>query len=357
MALNLSTLTSSATSGDVLAEALTTADFLEPTPVLRNLSRGSNKGGDAKQDVALNQPKALPLIDGDGYLYLSGVSGNYASTPDESALDITGDITFESDFIVSQFPVSSDKGLISKFNTGNSQRAFILQLKSSGHVQLVLSPNGSSSSGASSSVDFSSVLSARTRASVKVTWRQSDGRTQYFIKQNGSWSQVGTDQTTSVSAIHNSTQQVEIGSHSGGALSVAADLGVFSTKIYGSINDTNKVLDVDFTATNVRHGDTKFKCATGQVVTINQSGNDPATVIKKSVLRSMGLMMVFKVSLLTTSTAAICSQRSVCLVMVVKLGGVCFRRTHQAVVRTTESRGQHFQYGAAARQTYTLALN
>ncbi len=62
MALNLSTLTSPATSGDVLAEALTTADFLEPVPVLRNLARGSQKGGDAKQDVALNQPKALPLI-------------------------------------------------------------------------------------------------------------------------------------------------------------------------------------------------------------------------------------------------------------------------------------------------------
>ena len=294
MALNLSTLTSSATSGDVLAEALTTADFLEGVPVLRNLSRGSNKGGDAKQDVALNQPKALPLIDGDGYLYCSGVSGNYASVPDAAALDVTGDITFESDFIVSQFPVSSDKALISKYNTGNSQRAFVLQLKSSGRVQLVLSPNGSSSASDSSSMNFSSVLSARTRASVKVTWRQSDGRTQYFIKQNGSWSQVGTDQTTSVSAIHNSTQQVEIGSHSGGASSVAAELGVFSTKIYGSINDTNKVLDVDFTATNVRHGDTKFKCATGQVVTINQSGNDPATVIKKSVLRFDGVNDCFQ---------------------------------------------------------------
>ena len=54
MALNLSTLTSPATSGDVLAEALTTADFLEPVPVLRNLARGSQKGGDAKQGTALN---------------------------------------------------------------------------------------------------------------------------------------------------------------------------------------------------------------------------------------------------------------------------------------------------------------
>jgi hypothetical protein len=78
MALNLSTLTSPATSGDVLAEVLTTADFLEPVPVLRNLASGSNKGGDAEQDVALNQPKALPLIknpagDLGGYLYIPDV--------------------------------------------------------------------------------------------------------------------------------------------------------------------------------------------------------------------------------------------------------------------------------------------
>src|SRR5210317_2267983 len=86
MALNLSTLTSPATSGDVLAEALTTADFLESVPVLRNLARGSNKGGDAEQDVALNQPKALPLIknpagDLGGYLYIPNSSGNYAEGP------------------------------------------------------------------------------------------------------------------------------------------------------------------------------------------------------------------------------------------------------------------------------------
>ena len=37
MALNLSTLTNSATYGDVIAEALTTADFLEPVTVLSNL--------------------------------------------------------------------------------------------------------------------------------------------------------------------------------------------------------------------------------------------------------------------------------------------------------------------------------
>ena len=77
MAINLNTLTSPATSGDVLAEALTTADFLEGVPVLRNLARGSQKGGDAKQDVALNQPRALPLdANGKGYCYLPVTTGN-----------------------------------------------------------------------------------------------------------------------------------------------------------------------------------------------------------------------------------------------------------------------------------------
>jgi hypothetical protein len=77
MALNLSTLTNPATSGGILAEALTTADFLDPCPILKNLSRGSNKGGDAKQTTALNQPKALPLdANGKGYCYLPATTGN-----------------------------------------------------------------------------------------------------------------------------------------------------------------------------------------------------------------------------------------------------------------------------------------
>src|SRR5210317_1937696 len=113
MALNLSTLTSPATSGDVLAEVLTTADFLEPVPVLRNLARGSNKGGDAEQDVALNQPKALPLIDGDGYLYVSGVNGNCALIPDESALDVSGDLTLEADVTLPSYPPSLATRIIS----------------------------------------------------------------------------------------------------------------------------------------------------------------------------------------------------------------------------------------------------
>ncbi len=122
MALNLSTLTSPATSADVLAEVLTTADFLEPVPVLRNLARGSNKGGDAKQDVALNQPKALPLIDGDGYLYLPSAGSNNALSLDDSSLATTSGITADVDLTPSGW-ANDLKPLVAKYE---AQKSFCL---------------------------------------------------------------------------------------------------------------------------------------------------------------------------------------------------------------------------------------
>ena len=297
MALNLSTLTG-ATSGEVLAEALTTADFLEPCPVLRNLSRGSNKGGDAKQDVALNQPKALPLINGDGYLYLSGVSGNYASVPDESALDVTGDLTLECDFLLAEFPPTQETVLAAKYNTVGNQRSYQIRVEPTGNVRFILSEDGIFNGSFDKSQSFASELTSGTRATVKASWRQSDGRLQFFIKESdGSFTQVGADQNLLASGIYNGTSNLEIGSHNEGVSGVGDAVGVFGAKIYASINDTNKVLDVDFTATNVRHGDTKIKCATGQIVTINQdssSSNDVATIIKKAVLRFDGVNSVLR---------------------------------------------------------------
>ena len=289
MALNLSTLTNASTSATVLAEAQTTADFLDSVPILKNIARGSNKGGDAKQTTALNQPKALPLIDGNGYLYLSNAAANYASIPDSSDLDITGDITFECDFIVPEFPLSATRTLLAKYNTSTNIRSYTMVLDTSGNVSITLSQDGTFNPNFLRSKNFSSVLSSKTRATVKVTWRQSDGRTQFFIKESdGSFTQVSNDVTLAATSIYNSNEEFEIGSRNSGQSNFGSSLGVFGARIYASVDGTDKRLDVDFTATNIPHGAKKFKCATGQTVTINQSGNDPATVIKKSVLRFNG---------------------------------------------------------------------
>nr|AKH47919.1 hypothetical protein Psyc_1014 [uncultured marine virus] len=275
MALNLSTLTSPATSADVLAEVLTTADFLEPCPVLRNLSRGSNKGGDAKQDVALNQPRALPLIDGDGYLYLSGVSGNNARIADSDSLTFLNDIE-----IIVNFKVLDDstwRTLVSKYQS--SEKEYLLTVTNTDNVQFYRGGGGSSSF----YVNFNTSY-ADLKPWIKATHRLSDGRCQLFFSSDGvTWNLFETLTMSAVTPSNSSTDFFIGGFGSVGQSDVCK--GAIKKVIIKDGIDGTEELNIDFTATNVRHGDTKFKCATGQVVTINQAGNDPATVIKKSVLR------------------------------------------------------------------------
>jgi hypothetical protein len=253
MALNLSTLTSSATSGDVLAEALTTADFLENVPVFRNLSRGSNKGGDAKQDVALNQPKALPLdVNGKGYCYLPVTTGNAPA------------VTFPTIGANDDFVLEMDVYLVSGTNLHFVSGA-------NGDHRLAIY-NGSFYIGGFN-VSLSSPLALGVsnikieRTSGTITLKQNDA----VIASRAS--------SSALTFTHLS--------FNGQFSTSILPLNGYIQKTTLSIGGTEQ-LNIDFTATNIRHGDTKFKCATGQVVTINQSGNDPATVIKKSVLRFDG---------------------------------------------------------------------
>ena len=278
MALNLSTLTNPATSGGILAEALTTADFLDPVPILKNLSRGSNKGGDAKQTTALNQPKALPLIDGDGYLYLSGVSGNNARIADSDSLTFLNDIE-----IIVNFKVLDDstwRSLVSKYQS--SEKEYLLTVSNADTVQFYRGGGGSSAV----FVNFNTSY-ADLKPWMKATHRLSDGRCQLFFSSDGiTWNLFETLTMSAVTPSNSSTDFFIGGFGSAGQSDVCK--GAIKKVIIKDGIDGTEQLNCDFTATNVRHGDTKFKCATGQVVTINQSGNDPATIIKKSVLRFDG---------------------------------------------------------------------
>jgi len=284
MALNLSTLTSSATSGDVLAEVLTTADFLEPVPVLRNLARGSQKGGDAKQDVALNQPKALPY-DGKGYLYLSGVSGNYASGTTTGELGGLNDVVIQVDDISSDW-LAGDKRMV--LGTPNINY-FGLRVTSSRNVYAFFSEttlfnsNESKVSTASFSAnDFDTV-------SIRVIRDTTAQTVTYFVDTGSGFTQLGDALSVTGATTYSHTNNFEIGSRIDGSSDLLyGRIGRVRVWPNTAMTEGSEIVNVDFTATNVRHGDTKFACATGQVVTINQSGNDPATVIKKSVLRFDG---------------------------------------------------------------------
>ncbi len=266
MALNLSTLTSPATSGDVLAEALTTADFLEPVPVLRNLARGSQKGGDAKQDVALNQPKALPLIKNPqgnlgGYLYIPNVSGNYATGP---SVTIGANQTWEAevDMVITQFGNN-----LTPFGGGDWSAGFGMLFYQDGSVRLF--SKGTGGAPVASGVTLGTAFSAKYGY---------DG-TNIFVDIDGT-----RKFTASVGQSASITHPLELNQQAG--LTHAGNYAIQKAKL--TVNNA-VVFDCDFNgSTSIRHGDTKFKASVGGPVTINQAGNDPATVIKKPVLRFDG---------------------------------------------------------------------
>ena len=262
MALNLSTLTSPANSS-VLEEVNTTADFLESVPVFRNLSRSSNRGSDAKQSVALNQPKALPLIDGDGYLYVSGVSGNYAEI-DTPILPATGDFDLTIDFVWKDTGVNN-QDLFGQYTPSIAGRFFIY-VTPAGELRVFWNGAFGHDGGLQGSI---------------IEGRRHVAR----FNRTGNTFTVYLDGASYYSATVLSTVPIlQVNSTLGfaGTRSIHTFKGAIFSVTEGS--NTN----VDFTATSVRHGATKFACATGQVVTINQdssSSNDVATIIKKPVLR------------------------------------------------------------------------
>ena len=249
MALNLSTLTSPATSGNILEEVTTTADFLENVPVFRNLSRGSNKGGDAKQSVSLNQPRALPLIKNPqgnlgGYLYIPNVSGNYATGP---SVTIGSNQTWqgELDMVVTQFG-----NYIVPMGGGFWSSGFGLIFENTSGGVLVLSKAGPGLGPQPSGVTLG------TPFNVKYGY---DG-TDVYVDIDG----VRKFSTTAPSQAAILTQTIQLNQQNN--LPALGNYAIQKAKL--TVNNA-VVFDCDFNgSTSIRHGDTKFQAAVGGVVSI-----------------------------------------------------------------------------------------
>ena len=258
MSINLSDLTSP-NNQDVLAEITSAADFLDPIGKLENLSRSPNKGGHALQTVALNQPRALPLdADGKGYCYLPVTTGN-APAVTFPTIGASDDFVLEMDVYLVDV---SSLHLVS----GSSQQE-----------RIIIYNSGSSFQCNVGNAIYIGSLTLLTEGVSTITVERTSGTV--TLKQNGVTKGTINNVTGSATFSHLSWN----GQYSTGV----APLNGYIQTCTLSINGTEQ-LNIDFTATNVRHGATKIKCATGQVVTINKSGNDPATIIKKPVLRFAG---------------------------------------------------------------------
>lgn len=161
-----------------------------------------------------------------GYVY---IAGQYFVTPDHSDFDITGDLDFIVNIRADDWTPASVSVLISRNDSSNLSYQF--SLNTTGSLILSLSTNGTSFVNTASSTTLAAAIGIvdGTDKWVRVTRRQSDGRIQFFYSNDGSsWTQLGTNQTGTTSALFAGTSQVSLGG-------TVLALNLFSGRLYRAI--------------------------------------------------------------------------------------------------------------------------
>ena len=216
----------------------------------------------------------------DAGLVLPGDAGEYASTPDAAALDITGDIQIDA-YVQPNgaWDVhSSAAAILSKWTT-----SYIFYLRDDGKLQLSWKES-TTNRNVVSSVSATSVFSANEAGYVRVQLDVDNGASgwtaQFFTSSDGSsWAQLGTDVTGGVagSSIDVGGDALAVGARTGGA--TEAFLGtIYSVEVRDGIDGT-VVASPNFAAQVP--GTESFTDDQGNVWTVNTDAdttNDPQTL-------------------------------------------------------------------------------
>lgn len=151
-----------------------------------------------------------------------GTGTSYASTPDNAALDITGDIDLIADFIPETWPPPADATLIGKYADSTGNRSYRLDILSTGHVRITWSTTGVNNFSISSSIPVPATIGQRitVRAAFDVD-NGAGGRTATFYTakfMGGTFFQLGTPVTTAgVTSIFSGTAALTVGARDSGA--------------------------------------------------------------------------------------------------------------------------------------------
>tara|TARA_R110000772_G_scaffold266552_1_gene389184 strand:- start:17 stop:2209 length:2193 start_codon:yes stop_codon:yes gene_type:complete len=267
----LTKITDPATSADELMKIGEVASYLDLVPNL--LNRGT--GSDSLQAVAASQPTALPLIGGSGYLHLPGVSGNYASVPDAADLDGFGDFTLQVDDVKLSDWTSGVDALLSKW--AGAQRSFSIT-RSGSNILLELFLGGgfllkTFAHGLTGDGRYGLRLK-RTGTSLVLEIDSGLG----FVQEGSPQVASGTMDSTTADVLVGA-DEIGVGNPTTGA--------VGRVRIWSDATQTTNVLDIDFSL--AAHKATSFTATSGQTVTINQSGDNPADIIGRPVMRLDGV--------------------------------------------------------------------
>jgi hypothetical protein len=228
-----------------------------------NAQSGSTSGADS------NDPKFLDW-DGENYVYLPGVAGNYLSVPDEAALDITGDIDIRVQVAMDDWTPGAINVLLAKRAVSNFSYSLHVAT-TTGLLSLSWTTDGSTILLVNSTVAPTVVDGAALW--VRVTFDVNNGASGYDVKfftsaDGITWTQLGTTITgAGATSIFSGSSILEVGGRNLGQNPATGKF--YRAQIFNGINGT-PVLDVDCTQI-VSGADTSFTALTGQTVTINRS--------------------------------------------------------------------------------------
>lgn len=144
-------------------------------------------------------------------LSLDGEPGSHLSTPDSAPLSITGDLDVRWFGVADDWTPIDDRVLVSKFGDVG-QRSWSFFAGPGGSLELDVSAGGS----AVTNVSVASTGPDGLPIGLRVTWRASDGRVQFFIADDPedpgtTWTQEGSDQTANVGSLFDGTASLVVG--------------------------------------------------------------------------------------------------------------------------------------------------
>lgn len=226
-----------------------------------------------------NDPKWLGPED-TGYVYLPGVASNSFSVPNETALQITGDIDVRVLVRLDSWKPSADMALIGKWVGATASDSWYLRVRTTGTVTLETS-NGTAqiSHASTTSTGLADGAVSWVRATLQVNNGASGHTVKFYLSDDGStWNQFGSDVVTAgTTTINSNTAVVAVGTIVG-ALNTSGRF--YRAQVLNGINGTT-VLDVDCDA--ITSGSAaSFVATSGQTVTINRSTSGRKSVAMPS---------------------------------------------------------------------------
>lgn len=275
--------------GDLLAG--TAADTVARLPVGANdtvlMAASGETAGLAWRSPRLAGGAARPLLTGGAFLngttglVLSGLAGNFASTPDSAALSITGDIDIKVKVTLNDWTPATGTAIAQKFTTSANQRSWVLLVLTDGSLRLVHSSDGIATINTDSTAvtGFADGATKWVRATLDVNDGAGNRVAKFYTSDDGStWTQLGTTVTTAgTTSIFDSTAQLSFPRDNGDTLP-----GTYRRLIIQSAFDT-----ADNTTSVVF--DANFETQTADALAFTESSTNAATVTINTTRYSYGV--------------------------------------------------------------------